>query len=435
MAGQIFNKIIPWYPGLSLGAGIFNVPYIPRATVIDFDGDRTTTNNPQMNIELTFTSVTTSQQINEALGIDISLQIHTHFWGDYDARVAINQSSEFSKYCNYILAKVDIEIGWQTIQNPRFKPEFERRITNPHTDLEALRRTIGDGKVDSIKHGGRLIILIKAETETEDIQKDIEVETSADWLNIVDTDVAVEHTFEVLNKANRISIHASQIGGGLPHHSQLVLEPSEVANKLKSFPSEVIDAPVPFAVQISDYNSVPTTEPANFMDIQHAQQVIDFCGKLYIQLMNIRNDILYITSHREQFVDVDSSRYNYSQMLSRINQDLDKIKNAASTCHNDIPSCQNPVNIEVNYNLPKRKRSITPEGGSGIHGPAVLRPLQPTEPRSNPETVLNIGNNNANLSNNVEVITTAQTRLARARGIQALRILGTSIGEIERNMR
>jgi hypothetical protein len=352
----IFDKTIPWSPGLDIGNGVFGQPFIPRSSsAVDFDPPQTTTQTVQPDIEWYLASVTTLDEVMETLGIDVDIKVNTYVYGNYSANVAFEDSTSSSRFQNYIVVSARVTTGWRNIRNPRFKPEAEQTL---HNRNDQFRFTYGEGVVKGELDGGILNLIIIAETENTRTQRKIEFETSAEWLNVVDVDVGVEHSLETLSEASSIKVICKQLGGSsttVPTTLPAAIE------KLETFTEDVINRPHPFYVRIGDYLDVPTDFP-NFIDVQHQKQVIKSCGQDYLRLMNIRNDIHYILGHRDQFLNV--GQFNLDVKLSQINHDLNVLKNAADTCYNNIQACMFPEEIiNFDYELPTR-RSGQPPGGT-----------------------------------------------------------------------
>jgi len=351
-----FTTVYPYIAGHFLGRGMVKLPYIPRSDVVTFQDIEYTTSTPQNAFILSLFNVSSYKSLVEELNVNVDVEIDAGLYGTYGAEFNYANSSESNSYSEYLVASMSYSTGFKTGRYPQFIPYAWDMIERG--EMDNFRVFGGDGFVRSQIDGGSLVLIVRAETKDEHNREAIKAGFSANICRVVDVNVDVEHVSESLQRSESFSVYLKQMGGT---QLEAVTNLDDAIDKIRRFPQDVSTSPITYAFEAVDYGVVPRPPGPNYVDIQARNDTILYCGQMYRILKGIQNDILFIASHRDQFVNV--SNYPLDEYNALINEDLNILKETASTCVNNIPACVRPEPerpIGIDYPLPSRRVPTTP---------------------------------------------------------------------------
>jgi hypothetical protein len=309
------------------------------------------------------------EDLHTSLGLSVDANAQYGLFGGSD-KFNFAQSCNFHSYSVFLLMNIQI-------QNPSTHILGEKLVTEGSTllgnnDTARFRAEFGDLYVKGIELGGEYFAVVEIKTTNQTDQTTISDSISASgFLGVGEADLAAtfSSTFEKSVQGHDHRVSSFQVGGA-GSGQKFNIEVAEIINKALGFAQEVLDAPVPYRVELQDYLSLPLPKPPNSADLQLGKDVMrSLAGQRAICLAFL-NDAAYIQdpANTDQFEDFDNVAFTAA--VKQANDAVNEIGKAASTCLNDIHSCAliTPT-IPTTDQLPKRK---TGAAGPPPAGPPPL---------------------------------------------------------------
>jgi hypothetical protein len=346
------STTVPYHAGLTYGVGVdtpsgearnIAVTGIPNA-IPNAVGDI---------VSFSMMQIETVEDLHTALGISASASGGVGLFSA-SARFDYAQSCEVHEHSVFLMVRVKVTQAFTQIDKPGIDPVAADLLANG--GVEPFQAQYGDMFVRGLETGGLFFATIQIFCKTDDEKKSIAATVSGSYaafsangqFNTDFHDTVSQHETQVL----------CYIEGGDPSQ-KLPVSVDTMTTRAIGFPGELKDRGVPYAALLDSYSILPLPNPPNYIDLQHQKDVLIQCSMLRDQDLQALNNINYILSHPDQFIDPE--KFPLSQIRNDLNADLDTIAAVASNALNHPKEAALPqLKLTGPIELPQRKAGLPP---------------------------------------------------------------------------
>jgi PASTA domain len=357
------STTIAYHPGLTYGVGV-DTPSGEARNIAATGTPNTIVNTDGDIILFSMTQIDTVEDLHTALGISASASGGVGLFSaslrfDYAQSCAVHENSVFLK------VSVNVNKAFSQIDKPGIDPIAAELLANG--GIEPFQDQYGDMFVRGLETGGLFFATIqihcKDKTEKESIQAKVSgsyATFSASGTFSKDfTDSVSEHDTTVL----------CYIEGG-DRSKPLPIAVDTMTDRAIHFPAELGSHGVVYAALLDSYSILPLPHPPNYIDLQHQRDVLIECALLRDQDLLALNNIIYILSNPDQFIDPE--KFPLSQIRNDLDADLNTIAATASNALNHPKQAVLPqLKVTASPDLPRRKAAPIIEPGTLIKIPEV----------------------------------------------------------------
>lgn len=328
MADQSTN--IPWSQGMNYGMGVNLLNGDIAGKAVDagtitgptLAGGQTT----RYNLSL----VNSFEELYSSIGISVEASGH---YGLFSASGKFNyaKESKFNSQSTFLLARCVVENAFTQAEDAQLKTEASKLLEQGKTEL--FQQRYGDGFIRGMQTGGEFFAVISISSHSQEEQEKIAASLQVGYGGLfASVEVNAKLDNETKSKLSRSELRVSTYQkGGSGDEQSLTADIEAVMARLRAFPAQVKNNPVPYDVQVANYKTLALPEGPNLIEIQAQKEALVEYEKIHLKLLTLRNDIEFIQLHPEFFVDPpDNTTLNKWQDF--IANEINQVTRQASTC-------------------------------------------------------------------------------------------------------
>lgn len=296
MADQSTN--IPWAQGMNYGMGVNLLNGdIPGKAVNSGEitgptqaGGQTT----RYNLSL----INSFEELYSSIGISVEASGH---YGLFSAsgKFSYAKESKINSQSTFLLARCVVENAFTQTEDAQIKPEASKLLEQGKTD--EFQQRYGDGFVRGMQTGGEFFAVISITSSSREEQESIAASLQAKYGGIfasVEVDVNIDSKTKSKIAKSELTVSTYQKGGSGDDQG-LTADIEAVMARLKAFPTQVKNNPVPYDVQVASYNTLALPEGPNPIDIQAQKDALVDYERIHLKLLTLRNEIEFLQLHSE----------------------------------------------------------------------------------------------------------------------------------------
>lgn len=350
MADQSTN--IPWARGMNYGIGVNLLNGDIAGKAVD-PGEITGAGGQTTRYNLTL--INSFEELYSSIGISVEASGQ---YGLFNASGKFNyaKESKFNSQATFLLARCVVENAFTQAEDPQIKPEASELLRQGKADV--FQQRYGDGFVRGMQTGGEFFAVISVTSSSQEEQKSIAASLQAKYGGLfasAGVDVNLDSSTKSKVSRSELSISTYQRGGTGDEQS-LTADVEAVMARLKAFPTQVKNNPVPYDVQVASYNTLALPEGPNPIDIQAQKDALADYARIQLKLLSLRNDIEFLQLHSDFFENPPSSS-TLTQWQEFVTDQLNQLQRQASKCaDNPVGGCNLfAFKLPDGFSMPERK--------------------------------------------------------------------------------
>ncbi len=293
------------------------------------------------------------EDLQGQLDINFSGSLGLGVWSaDLKSKYYRNNTYNSNHY--YLLLRVTVENQTEILKNYKLSPSAVDLYTRQ--GKEAFLMACGDQFVAAQVTGGEFIAILEIEAHSSDEKQTISTLLNASGLNW-SAGPQVSTLLTEISKRNRISMTLFRAGdsGALPPQ-----DPQKLIEYALSFPAKVLNqsgGAWPFIINTESYDAILDKPSSDFIHLDAQQHVIAELAQAQEKAKSIINEIEYVLTHQDQFMNPDLMSLRTIQ--TALKSTLHDIQESAYHCASDlIRGCKFPVLNWPQFTLPSH-RTVT----------------------------------------------------------------------------
>lgn len=353
---------IPWKPDLVLGAGYDEVRGEPKQRAVIGTLGKETQQGQIGDFDLL--TVTTEDDFNSALGIDVSVSGSTGLF-EASAKFSMKKRCKVSSQATFFVIRLVSTNAYERLDDPRLSPDAQELLENQNFDR--FRERFGDVFVGGQFSGVEFYGVVRIEAEQVERQLDIASSLSASYGLALKGEANVNFSEGQSSKNSRLEISVYQKGGRI--------EPVQSLEALTGLAKNVVNdgrngLAYPFTVSVDPYNELKLpNDNASFVEVQAARRNLRRMAEAQQSLQTMQNDIDFVLRNQAWF-EVDAAVIDeLNATNSLISEELKVIVDQADICSRNFERCE-----EFSPKIPQLK---IPHRKAGMIEPPQAPPAPP----------------------------------------------------------
>ncbi len=343
------SRTVPYINGYDYGVGVDT----PSGDVRDVavTGDKSGIEGGSI-VTFDMTQVSTVSELNDVLGISASASGGVGLFSG-SARFKFSKERQVNDSSVFLVVMVQVINPFQQIKAPG--------ITKPASDLlgdgqtQKFQDEFGDMFVRGLVTGGMFFGVIEVQTHHSDEKNTVSAALKASYAAF-SADGSFDDTFHQTLEKRQTTVRCHIEGG---KNTPLPTQVDTMITFAANWPDTVKNNAVPYSAVLDAYSILPVPAEPNFIDLQHQTDVLVQCSLLRDQDLQVLNNINYIVSHPDQFIDPE--KFPLGQIRNDLDADLNTIAAAASHALNHPKEAALPqLKLTGPIELPKRKAGLPP---------------------------------------------------------------------------
>lgn len=294
-------KLIPFTDGMELGLGFDDLTGAVRSlAAIEFDAPGAATEDLGMTGYYDTSLVRTAEELYESLGVSVAAEGRYGLFSA-SAKVDFAESSKFSSTATFLVARAKVDKAFTRARNPRPVPDAQQLVRDGRMD--DFRNRYGDHFIGGVKSGGEFVAVLSITSEKLEEEQQLAVSLKAGMDGLVasgSVSASVESKVKELREKSEIRVSIYQRGGAGAQISYTATV-EEVLERLRTFAGAIEQNPSAFEVQIASYDGLAFPDQPSWFDLAHAQEVLDDCMRMRLELRTLRNDLDAVLTTPELF--------------------------------------------------------------------------------------------------------------------------------------
>ncbi|WP_163093382.1 hypothetical protein [Bacillus cereus] len=291
--------------------------------------------------------VRTSHELQHQLGIDIEASYGcASFGAGIEARFNYMKESKIQSTCLFMTVNATIHYEDLSIDEPSLTVTAGQMMDRP----DIFEQRYGDIFIRACKRGGLFIGVLRIETNSEEEASLIEGKLKGTYG--VFSAEAKAKVKEVINSYN-VNVYCSIYSEGGPSiQMRHPNDPDELLDSANYWMKEMNEKPDQYA-RVYEWTLSPITIaegplPPNLVDLEHGQDILKFCARKRVYLIDQLNQLDFIISHPERFDWTNSaSKEEILEAYNKTQVDLDTIADCASAATNHPMGAKFPADYAV----------------------------------------------------------------------------------------
>jgi hypothetical protein len=350
MADQSTN--IPWTQGMNYGIGVNLLNGDIAGKAVDPGTITGPTQAGGQTTRYNLAIINSFEELCSSIGISVEASGH---YGLFSAsgKFSYAKESKFNSQATFLLARCVVENAFTQAEDAQIKTEASKLLEQGKTDL--FQQRYGDGFVRGMQTGGEFFAVISVTSSSQEEQESIAASLQAKYGGLfasVQVDVNLDDKTKSKIARSELRVSTYQRGGSGDDQS-LTADIEAVMARLKAFPTQVKNSPVPYDVQVANYNTLALPEGPNTIDIQAQKEALVDYERIHLKLLTLRNDIEFLQLHPNFFIDPPDNVI-LNQWQDFITNQINQVTRQASTCI-DNPKDGCPI---LSLKLPDNFREV-----------------------------------------------------------------------------
>ena len=353
MADQSTN--IPWSQGMNYGLGVNLLNGDIAGKAVDPGAVTPPTQAAGQTTSYNLTLINSFEELYSSLGISVDAGGQ---YGLFSASGKFNYAKEsnFNSQSTFLLARCVVENAFTQDEDPQIRPEASALFQQGKADL--FQQRYGDGFVRGMLTGGEFFAVISITSTSKEEQESIAASLQAQYGELfasIEVDTSLNSKTKSQLSGSTLSVSTYQRGGTGDDQS-LTADIASVMARLKVFPEQVKNNPVPYDVQVASYNTLALPEGPNPIDIQAQKDALVDYARIHLKLLTLANDIEFLQLHPEFFEDPPDGA-TLDKWQDFVVNEINQLTRQASTCvDNPVGGCPLlPFQLPPDYRQVQRK--------------------------------------------------------------------------------
>lgn len=293
---------IPWTEGMNYGMGVNLLNGDIAGKAVDPGVISAPTQAGGQATTYNLSLINSIEELYSSIGLSVEASGH---YGLFNAsgKYGYAKESKFNSQSTFLLARCVVENAFTQAEDVQIRPDAASLIEQGKITL--FQQRYGDGFVRGMQTGGEFFAIISITSSSREDQKSIAASLQAKYGGLfasAQVDVNLDETSRSKIAKSELRISTFQRGGSGDEQS-LTADIEEVMARLKAFPAQVKNSPVPYDVQVASYNTVALPEGPSPVDIRlQKDSLIDY-ERIRLKLLTLRNDIEFLQLNPNLFVD------------------------------------------------------------------------------------------------------------------------------------
>lgn len=358
MADQSTN--IPFANGMNYGMGVNLLNGDIPGKAVDAGQITSPTNAKGLTTIYNLTIVRSFEELYNSLGISVEASGHYGLFGA-SGKFSYAEESKLNSQATFLLARCVVQNPFTQAENAQILPEAADLLRQGQVDK--FKGRFGDGFVRGMQTGGEFFAIISITSSTQEEQESLAASLQAKYGGIftsVEASASLDENTKSKVSKSELRVSTFQRGGTGDEQS-LTADIEAVMARLKAFPAQVQNNPVPYEVQVANYNTLALPDGPNPIDIQAQKDALVDYAKIQVKLLSIRNDIEFIQLHPQFYLSspAHSVLTAWNEFVTdQINQ---LVRHASKCVDNPVGGCDLfALKLPENFSLPERKVNICP---------------------------------------------------------------------------
>lgn len=276
------------------------------------------------------------------------------------AKFSFANESKFNSQSTFVLARCVVENAFTQVEGAHLAPDSDGYNLLKQGKQDLFQERYGDGFVRGLQTGGEYFAIISVTSTTREEQESIAASLSAKYGGLfasVSVDANLDSQTKSKMSQSQIQVSTYQ-RGGLGDETSITADVEGVMARLKAFPAQVKNNPVPYSAQLARYLTIPLPDGPNPIDIENQREALQAYAGTRLQIQSLINDINFVQTHPDLFVAPPSAALlNTWQVF--LSDELTRVTRQASTCSDHpVDGCPSiPFTLPPDYQPVQRKVS------------------------------------------------------------------------------
>jgi N-acetylneuraminic acid mutarotase len=291
--------------------------------------------------------VSTVSELNDVMGISASANGGVGLFSA-SARFNFSKNRQVNDSSVFLIVTVQVTDPFRQIKAPGISDTATTLLTNGQT--QKFQDEFGDMFVRGLVTGGMFFGVIEVQTHESDERTKVSASLKASY-GAFSADGSFDDNFHQTLKSHQTTVRCYIEGGKT---TPIPTQVDTMISFATQWPDTVKSNAVPYSAILDTYSILPLPAEPNFIDMQHQRDVLVQCSILRDQDLQVLNNINYILSNPDQFVNPET--FPLGQTRDDLNADLNTIAVAASNALDHPKAAALPqLKLTGPIALPKRK--------------------------------------------------------------------------------
>jgi len=347
---------IPWAQGMNYGMGVNLLNGSVAGKAVDPKTITAPTQAAGQTVRYNLALISSFEELYSSIGISVEASGH---YGLFSASGKFNyaKESKFNSQSTFLLARCVVENAFTQAEDAQIKDEASELLKKGKTTL--FQERYGNGFVRGMQTGGEFFAVISITSSSQEEQESLAASLQAKYGGIfASVEVDMKLDSETKSKAFRSELRvATYQRGGTGDEQSFTGDIESVMVRLKAFPLQVQNNPVPYEVQIANYNTLALPEGPNLNDIRAQKEALVDYERIHLKYLTLRNDIEFLQLHPDFFI-APPDTITLNQWQGFVTDEINKVTRQASKCIDDPKDGCPLLSFKLPDNFQQVKRKI-----------------------------------------------------------------------------
>jgi hypothetical protein len=359
---------IPWAPGMNYGMGVNlltgDIAGKAIRPIEDSKEISEPTNAGGQTVSYDLVQINSMEELYSSIGMSVEASGRYGLF-NASAKAKYANESKFNSQSTFLMARCVVMNAFTQVEDPQIKEEAISFFQNE----KKFRDRYGDSYVRGMQTGGEFFVLISITSSTKEEQQSIAASLRATYgTKLSKVDGSAELSADTQSKISRSEIRVSTYQRGGRGEGQALVKTVEAAiDRLKAFPSQVEENPVPYEVQVANYYTLPfPEEPQNLVDLENQKFALEEYARNQLKYISLRNDVEFMQLYPKYYKSPIEIK-TLNKWNEFFTQKITELRKQASRCANDIGACDSiefelPEDFDKFYEAQKQREDQNLEG-------------------------------------------------------------------------
>jgi hypothetical protein len=356
------STTVPYRNGYDYGVGVDTASADVRNVAVTGDSSEIPGAGGSI-VTFDMRQVSTVSEMNDILGISASASGGVGLFSG-SARFKFSKDRQVNDSSVFLIVTVQVTNAFRQIKAPGITDSAAALLANGQT--QKFQDEFGDMFVRGLVTGGQFFGVIEVQTHDADEKTNVSFALKASYAAF-SADGNFDDNFHQMLKTRKTTVRCYVEGG---QTSPIPTQVDTMIQFATQWPGTVKNNAVPYSAVLDTFSVLPLPTELNFFDLQHQRDVLVQCSVLRDQDLQLQNNINYILSNPDQFIDPE--KFPLGQIRNDLDADLNTIAAAASNALDHPKQAVLPqLKLTESPDLPRRKAAPIIEPGTLVRIPEV----------------------------------------------------------------
>ncbi len=273
------------------------------------------------------------QALHDSLGISIEAG-GSYMGASGSAKADYINKCDFSSFSTNVMVRVSVLNAFESYDAPVFSPDAAELLLANNTDR--FHDRFGDSFISGIRKGGEFFAIYQITGSDESEKESLALSVHAAFNGIVasgELNVDIKKAKESSKSHLEVQVHVFRQGDSTI--ADLTIE--DIMATARQFPVAVAGGnSFPYAVQLQDYAQLKSpNDNFSYYVIKNQQDVLEDLAKKRFEFLQLRDNLKYILSHSEDFVNSDDTPID----KNTLSKSYDDVINQINTMQDEMKAC------------------------------------------------------------------------------------------------